>query len=174
MIRRFLNRLLCWAKCLHRLIIRQQVSSWGERGQLWRPSGPTAALLSNHLGDGVRQALTLNPWLVPMGLRDAYGRVVDAGLPVPVSLFDAARVAWSPVNAWSGVDAWPDGIAGDPYTDAADCYLGTDAYRQHVAVLLAVTGWDVDRLVVAVSADEGGLPLFELPSINPTSNAEKV
>jgi hypothetical protein len=124
------------------------------------------------VGSGERGVFVLNPWFVPVGLRTDYLGVVDSGLPVPVSLFDAARVAWAPHSAFPGIDAFPEWIAGDPYSDDAGCFLGVDAFRQHVAILLAVTGWSVEELVSALSPSEGGLPLMNFVSSNNQNERE--
>lgn len=140
---------------------------WGSDRQVWGLGSPTFLVLAHHAGSSDRGVFALNPWFVPAQLRGDYLRVVDAGLPEPVSLSDAALVAWAPYSASPGTDAFPEWITGHSFIDDSGCYLGTDAFRQHVAILLTVTGWGVEVLSSALSPSEGGLPLMNfVPLVN--------
>lgn len=140
---------------------------WGSNRQVWGLGSPTFLVLSLHVGSSDRGVFALNPWFVPAQLRRDYLQVVDAGLPEPVSLSEAALVAWAPYSATPGNDVFPEWIAGHSFTEDSGCYLGTDAFRQHVAILLTVTGWSLEVLSAALSPSEGGLVLMNfVPLVN--------
>lgn len=145
-----------------------------QRGeQVWLPNGPTLHTVSELVGTGESAALSLNPWLVPGQLLAAYVAAAAGDLPPLVSKLDAARFAQAPFNTWSGEDSWPEGIAGSSHEYAPGCFMGVDAYRQHVALLLQVTGWDVERLVSAASMSSGGAALFAVAPVNESTTTKE-